>query len=101
MEFIARSAEGLDQAIARGLANARIWVGDHGRWKNWYGGTNEAFRQAPKFEARGERVKDDALLERLLALYEKKYPAEIAQWRGPMREGNADGSRVLLRYVPA
>ena len=89
------------RSIAQGLDRARIWVGDHGRWKTWYGGTNDDFRQAPHFDARGERVRDEALLERLLALYERKYPDEIAAWRGPMRSGYADGSRVLLRYVPA
>ena len=87
-------------AIARGFDRARIWVGDHGRWKTWYGGSNEAFRQAPRFDAIGERVKDDALLERLLAIYEHKYPDEIADWRDRMRQGNADGTRVLLRYTP-
>jgi hypothetical protein len=87
------------RAIARGLAKARIWVGDHGRWKGliW---NNERFRAAPSFEARGERVEDAALLERLLGAYETKYPDEIAQWRDRMRTGYADGSRVLVRYHP-
>lgn len=87
-------------ALARGLDRARIWVGDHGVWKTWYGGRNEAFREAPDFVARGARVKDDGLLERLLARYETKYPAEIADWRNVMREGYADGSRTLIRYTP-
>jgi len=87
-------------ALARGLDRARIWVGDHGVWKTWYGGRNEAFREAPAFVGRGARVKDDALLERLLARYETKYPAEIADWRDTMRDGYADGSRTLIRYTP-
>lgn len=87
-------------ALAQGLDRARIWVGNHGRWKTWYGGTNEAFRAAPHFVARAERVRDPALLERLLERYETKYPDEIDDWRQPMREGNADGSRILLRYTP-
>jgi len=87
-------------ALSRGLDRARIWVGAHGTWKTWYGGTNEAFRGAPNFVARAERARDDALLERLLERYETKYPDEIADWREPMRKGNADGSRILLRYVP-
>ena len=87
-------------ALRKGLDRARVWVGDHGVWKTWYGGHNEAFRAAPSFEARGERVRDTDLLERLLAIYEKKYPAEIAQWREPMRTGNADGSRIVIRYTP-
>jgi len=88
-------------AVAKGLDQARIWIGDHGLWRTWYGGTNDDFRAAKNFVARGERVRDPELLERLLAIYETKYPEEIAQWRGPMRTGNADGSRIILRYTPA
>jgi hypothetical protein len=36
----------------------------------------------------------------LLALYDQKYPDEIGKWREPMRQGYADGSRVLIRYRP-
>jgi hypothetical protein len=88
-------------ALDRGHTQARIWVGDHGRWKTWYGGRNEAFRNAPHFDARGEETRDPKLLDRLLALYETKYPEEIASWRDAMRNGSADGSRTLLRYTPA
>jgi hypothetical protein len=88
------------RALERKLDQARIWVGDHGRWKALVG-HNEEFRKAPSFVARASVVKGDtALLDRLLAEFEKKYPAEIGRWRDPMRAGNADGSRVMLRYVP-
>ena len=88
------------RAWRRGLRRARIWVGDHGRWKRLLG-RNEAFRRAPSFEAEVERVEGDAeLLERLLALYEKKYPEEIASWRDEMRTGYITGARWLLRYRP-
>ncbi|MEM9173970.1 MAG: hypothetical protein AAGC67_01960 [Myxococcota bacterium] len=87
-------------ALARGLDRARIWVGDHGLWKTWYGGRNEDFRRAPNFVGKGEAVKEGALLERLLARYEVKYPDEIADWRDRMRNGFADGSRTLIRYTP-
>ena len=87
------------RALERGLDRARIWVGDHGRWKQLVG-SNQAFRQAPSFEARAERRKDDTLLDRLLAIYETKYPDEIAKWRDRMRNGHADGSRILIRYTP-
>ena len=86
------------KALRRGLDEARIWVGNHGLWKTWYGGRNEAFRDAPSFVAKGEAVEDAALLDRLLARYETKYPEEIADWRDPMRNGFADGSRTLIRY---
>ena len=88
------------RALAKGLDGARIWVGDHGRWKKLMG-RNEAFRSAPSFDARVESVVgDEDLLERLLALYEKKYPAEIASWRDRMRKGYHSGARLLLRYTP-
>ena len=88
------------RAIDRGLDRARIWVGDHGRWKGMLF-NNEGFRGAPSFEARGERLWDEALNERLLEAYVGKYPDEIAQWRDRMRKGHADRSRVLVRYTPA
>ncbi len=87
------------RAIARGLDRARIWVGDHGRWKRLIG-HDESFRKGPSFVARAETVRDAALLERLLADYDEKYPEEIGAWRDPMRKGYADGSRVLIRYRP-
>jgi hypothetical protein len=87
------------RALARGLARARIWVGDHGRRKGLNAGS-EAFRSAPHFEARASVKRDPALLERLLAAYDAKYPEEIGRWRERMRRGFRDGSRVLLRYEP-
>jgi hypothetical protein len=85
-------------AVARGLDRARVWVGDHGRWKSWTGGHNEAFREAPHFDARVEKLEDPLMIDRLLAVYEEKYPNEISKWRDRMRSGFADGSRILLRY---
>ena len=88
------------RALAAGRDRARIWVGDHGRVKQMIG-TNQAFRSAPRFDARAESVKqDEKLLEKLLALYEKKYPREIASWRDKMRAGYHSGDRLLLRYTP-
>jgi hypothetical protein len=87
------------RSLRRGLDRARIWVGDFGRVKGLLGASEE-FRQGPVFDARAEFVDDTAVLDRLLAQYETKYPNEIAKWRGPMRSGIADGSRVLIRYRP-
>ena len=50
--------------------------------------------------ASAEPALPTALLERLLALYAKKYPAEINKWRDKMREGYKSGDRLLLRYTP-
>jgi len=88
------------RALAAGRDRARIWVGDHGRVKQLIG-SNDAFRSAPSFDAKVESVKGgDALLEKLLAVYEKKYPREIANWRDSMRNGYHNGQRLLLRYTP-
>ncbi len=88
------------RALATGRDRARIWVGDHGRVKRMIG-SNEAFRSAPHFDARVESVKGgEALLDRLLAIYDKKYPREIANWRDKMRAGYQSGERLLLRYTP-
>ena len=88
------------QALARGLDRARLWVGDHGRWKRPLGGRNEAFRGGPSFEARAERSRDAELLDRMLARFEEKYPEEIGSWRHKMRQGFLDGTRLLIRYQP-
>jgi hypothetical protein len=87
-------------AERRGLDRARVWIGNHGRWKGWFGSRNESFRNAPPLECRVERSRDASLLDRLLASYARKYPDEIADWRDRMRNGFEDGSRVLLRYQP-
>jgi len=87
-------------ALTRGLNGARIWVGDHGRWKNMIGLHNEAYLEAPNFFATAERVEDKEMIERLLTVYAKKYPDEIARWSDRMRSGNADGSRIMIRYRP-
>ena len=88
------------RAVKKGLERARIWVGDYGPWKRMLG-KNEKFRQGPTFDAKAEIVKgEDALIDRLLAQYDEKYPDEIASWRDKMRKGYFDGSRVLIRYTP-
>jgi hypothetical protein len=97
--IITSAASWKARALERGLPDARIWVGNHGRWKGLIF-HNEDFRKAASFEASGAVVRDGELLTRLLALYESKYPAEIADWRERMRSGFADGSRVLIRYAP-
>ncbi len=87
------------RALARGLDRARIWVGDHGRVRG-ESGPDAPFRKAPSFEARGEVSRDPALLDRLLAVYETKYPDEIGRWRDRMRREFEAGERVLILYRP-
>ncbi len=87
------------RALARGLDRARIWVGSHGRVKGWFS-DNEDFRRAPNFDAQARIDPDPALLERLMAVYAKKYPDEFADWEPDMRSGFASHERVILRYTP-
>jgi hypothetical protein len=87
------------RALASGLARTRIWVGDHGRVGRVLG-ENDAFRQAPSFEATAERSQDDALLDQLMTTYRRKYPSEVATWEPRMRSGFTSGERVLLTYKP-
>jgi len=87
------------RSLKRGLARARIWVGDYGPWKRMLS-RNEEFRKGPSFDARASFVKDDALIDRLLDVYDRKYPGEIDAWRGRMRDGYFSGSRAVIRYTP-
>ena len=87
------------RCIDQGLTRARIWVGDHGSWKQPFG-SNDAFRRGPSLFARASALKEPALLRRLLAIYDAKYSVEIAQWRGRILRGFEDGSRLLIRYTP-
>ena len=90
------------KALEKGLDRARIWVGNHGRWKGLMpsGERNEAFRQGPSFDARARFETDRSVNERLLALYEKKYAAEFGRWREDMKTGFFSGQRKLIRYEP-
>ncbi len=45
-------------------------------------------------------MKDPALLDRMIAIYEKKYPAEIGTWRERFKSGFQSGERVLIVYEP-
>ena len=87
------------RCIDQGLTRARIWVGDHGIWKQPFG-TNDAYRMGPSLSARASALNDPDLLQRLLAIYETKYFGEIAQWRARILRGFEDGSRLLIRYTP-
>ena len=88
------------RAVSTGLTGARVWVGDHGRWKGLIG-PNEAFRKAPHFDAVVDRVTESALNEKLLAAYDTKYAESFDRWRDKMRQGFENGDRVVLRYTPA
>jgi hypothetical protein len=86
------------RALTRGRDTARVWVGTHGRVGGVTG--SEKFRAAPSFDAKARTSDDAALLDRLMRLYRKKYPGEIARWEPRMRSGFESGERVLIRYEP-
>ncbi|RIL03043.1 MAG: hypothetical protein DCC71_15740 [Proteobacteria bacterium] len=89
------------KALEKGLDRARLWIGDHGRWKPILGGSrNEAFRQAPSFDATARFETDRTVLDRLLASYETKYAGDFDRWREDMRTGVFSGQRKLIRYTP-
>jgi len=81
-------------AVTRGLARARIWIGEFGVWKR----AKEAYRAAPTAVVEGSLETDAAVQARVLELFGRKYAAEWDKWGPRFRDGLADGSRVLLRY---
>ena len=83
------------RSVRRGLDQARIWVGDYGRWKK---GKNESFRGGSRFDTRSALIEDPILLSQTLALFANKYPKEFPKWKDRMETGHRDGTRVLLRY---
>ncbi|MFQ5697290.1 MAG: hypothetical protein ACE5IL_03270 [Myxococcota bacterium] len=85
------------RARASGLERARLWVGDRGRGQK---GPSGSFREAPTFLARVTLDTDDAVFERLLSAYARRYPKEWGKWEPRFRSGRLDGTRVTLRYTP-
>jgi hypothetical protein len=84
------------RALKKGRDRARIWVGDYGPARSADG----PFRQGPSFLARAKFDEDRATFDRLLESFGKKYPDEWDKWDPRFRKGYADGSRVVIRYVP-
>jgi hypothetical protein len=85
------------KSVAAGLQRARLWVGDYGVWTRSEG----KFREGPTFEATASFEKGAAARARVLASYGEKYPDEWDKWGPRFRKGLADGSRVMIRYVPS
>lgn len=82
------------KAIGKGLDRARLWVGEHGVWKN----ANGAFRKSPMHDATA-RIDADSH-EKALESFGSKYAKEWGKWGPRFKGGLADGSRVLIRYSP-
>jgi hypothetical protein len=84
------------RAIAQGLDRARIWVGDHGVWKN----ANGSYKTLPQVETQATVVADEPVVQKALDLFGDKYSVEWVLWESRFRSGLTDGSRVMLRYRP-
>lgn len=84
------------RAIAQGLDQVRLWVGEHGTWTD----SDGAFRQAPELMATGIIETDPAGVERGLEVLGDKYSLQWIVWGPRFRNGLAEGSRVMLRYTP-
>lgn len=84
------------RAVARGLARARMWVGEFGVWKQ----SDGAYLSAPHMHVEGRLENDTAVQARALEAFGAKYSEEWGSWGPRFRDGLADGSRVLLRYRP-
>jgi len=83
-------------ALAKGLDQARLWVGDHGVWKRSKG----RFREAPRCDAKASLENDPAVHARALGLFGEKYASAWGTWGPRFQEGLASGERVLIRYSP-
>ena len=71
--------------IRWGRPAAKIWVGK---------------LDGPAFTATGAVVDEPAVHEIMFKTFAEKYGLRWKAWEGSFRSGLADGSRVLVRYVP-
>ena len=72
--------------IQAGRTKAKVWIGS---------------TDGPMFDAVGELVQDDEVAERMFQTFAEKYPDGWPTYEERFRSGFGDGSRTLVRYVPA
>jgi hypothetical protein len=93
-------ATGVDRwkakAVRSGRDRARVWVGDFGRGKQ----VGEGYRAGPTFLAAASIDEDPAAFRRLMKAFAGRYPDGWGKWESRFEKGYADGTRVLIRYVP-
>ena len=83
------------EAVRRGLARARLWVGEFGVWTQSGG----AFRKAPEFMATASIESDAQAQALVLSMMGEKYAESgWGRWGQRFKDGLADGSRVMIRY---
>lgn len=83
-------------AVGQGLDRARLWVGDHGVWKQ----ASKAWDKSPTTDARARLDRDGEAHARALVLFGEKYASSWGKWGPRFKNGLASGERVLLRYTP-
>ena len=84
------------RAIGKGLARARLWVGDFGAWSGKP--DDKRYQGGRAFEAQASLETTSAAHDHALALFGSKYTQEWGSWGPRFKNGLADGSRVLIRY---
>ncbi|MBT4519053.1 MAG: hypothetical protein HOC23_03530 [Halieaceae bacterium] len=84
------------QAVANGLQEARIWVGDLGNWKR----SNGKYKTLPAMDAHCSIVTDTAVHAMALEKFGNKYPFGWIKYGPIFRDGLASGARTLLKYHP-
>ena len=83
------------EAVRKGLARTRVWVGDVGTWSD----SDGAYRSLPQLELTGSLVVEPGLQSAVLEKMGEKYSMSWLVWGPRFRDGLADGSRVMLRYA--
>ena len=83
------------EAVRRGLARTRVWVGDVGTWSD----SDGAYRELPQLELTGSLVIEPGVQAAVLDKMGDKYSMSWLVWGPRFRDGLADGSRVMLRYA--
>jgi len=95
--YVVTSAEAWRaRAVRQGLNRARVWVGEFGAWTK----ANDAFRNAPTLEVSGQLVTESNQQSGVLDAMGAKYRLEWVVWGPRFRNGLADGTRVMIRYLP-
>ena len=83
------------RAVAQGLTDTTVWVGDVGPWRDSEG----AYLTLPKMTMQASLERDPAVHAAVLEKMGEKYAMGWLVWGPRFRNGLADGSRVMLRYA--
>ncbi len=84
------------KAVAQGLTNTQLWVGDEGQWQSSKG----KYLKLPRIHATAALEADSAVHAAVLEQMGDKYRMSWLVWGPRFKNGLADGSRVMLRYRP-